>query len=124
MKNKDSDMIETLRARHHAALAQMMPAGNLKSGRAIWRQLRRLEATAHSAALRACNVGLSEDEQDKVAFAVTRGVEKVFGRPVPGFFINWDPRGYALKLQPKSVPYPLHSDWGGYQILAPEIDQA
>ena len=46
----------------------------------------------------------------------------VLGGLPPGFFVNGDPRGYALKLEPGSVPFPLHEDWGRYQILAPVID--
>lgn len=49
-------------------------------------------------------------------------VEKVFGYLPEGFFVNGDPRGYALKLETGSVPYRLHEDWGRYQILAPEIN--
>jgi len=49
-------------------------------------------------------------------------LEMVLGGLPPGFFVNGDPRGYALKLEPGSVPFPLHEDWGRYQILAPVID--
>ena len=39
------------------------------------------------------------------------------------FFINTDPRGYALKLNITAVEqakYDIYRDWGGYGILAPE----
>ena len=49
-------------------------------------------------------------------------IEPLGGKLPKGFFVNLDPRGYALKLEPGSVPYPLHEDWGRYQILAPEIN--
>lgn len=124
MKSKDSDLIEQMRAAHHAALKAMLPPGDPHNGRAVWRRLRIVELAVNRAAVQLSNVGLSEDEQDRVRAHATSKVTEIFGRPLPGFFVNWDPRGYALKLQPKSVPYDLHTDWGGYQILAPSIDQA
>ena len=39
------------------------------------------------------------------------------------FFINTDPRGYALKLNITAIEqakYDIYRDWGGYGILAPE----
>lgn len=111
------------RAQHHAALKAMMPADSTLSGLAVWRKLRRLEGIAARLALQMCNgPEVSEEEKERIDAQVTAGVEKLFGHPLPGFFINHDPRGYALKLEAGSVPYPLHQDWGGYQILAPVID--
>lgn len=119
--NKDYVIRE--RARHHEALKAMMPADSTMSGLAVWRKLRRLESKAARLALQMCNgPEVSEDEKERIDAEVTAGVKKLFGRPLPGFFINHDPRGYALKLEAKSVPYPLHTDWGQYQILAPIID--
>jgi hypothetical protein len=40
-------------------------------------------------------------------------------------FLNRDPRGYALKIDDewmRSQAHPLHRDWGGYGIIAPEIE--
>jgi hypothetical protein len=39
-------------------------------------------------------------------------------------FINGDPRGYALKINDRYMKVnnlSLHSDWGGYGILAPDF---
>lgn len=117
------DYIIQARARHHDALKAMMPADSTWSGLQIWRKLRRLESKASRLALQMCNgPEVSEEEKERIDSEVTHGVEKLFGRKLPGFFINHDPRGYALKLEPGSVPYALHEDWGRYQILAPEID--
>lgn len=111
------------RARHHAALKAMLPSDSTMSGLDCWRKLRRLETKAERLALQLCNgPEVDENQQGRIIDEVTAGVEKVFGRKLPGFFINLDPRGYALKLEPKSVPYPLHRDWGDNQILAPLID--
>ena len=124
MRNKASDMIEQMRVAHHAALKAMMPPGGMQSGRAVWRKLRRIELAVSQAALRLSMTGLPDGEQDRIRMWATSKVTEIFGRPLPGFFVNWDPRGYALKLHEKSVPFDLHTDWGGYQILAPNINQA
>lgn len=123
-ERKMARVIES-RQRHHEALAQMLAPWrrSQQTGLQTWRKLRRLEAKAGALALQLCNgPELSEEQQDKIKAEVHAGVERVFGRKLPGFFINLDPRGYALKLEPGSVPYPLHEDWGRYQILAPVID--
>jgi hypothetical protein len=109
------------RAQHHAALKSMMPADSTLSGLEVWRKLRRFERTANQLGLQMRNGIVSEEEKDRVDAAVTAGVEKLFGRKLPGFFINHDPRGYALKLKAGSVPYRLAEDWASYQILAPVI---
>lgn len=43
-----------------------------------------------------------------------------------GVFVNLDPRGYALKIDDEYMRahnLKLHTDMGGYGILAPEINQ-
>lgn len=120
---ENKDYVIRARAEHHAALKAMMPADSTLSGLVVWRKLRRLEGKAAALALQMCNgPEVSEETKERIDAQVAAGVEKLFGRPLPGFFINHDPRGYALKLEPGSVPYKLHQDWGGYQILAPLID--
>ncbi len=43
----------------------------------------------------------------------------------PPIFFNRDPRGYALKIKSEWMhahpELPLHRDWGGYGILAPDL---
>ena len=46
-------------------------------------------------------------------------------KPLVPVFVNRDPRGYALKIEDEYVRangLQIHRDWGGYGILAPEID--
>jgi hypothetical protein len=120
---ENKDYVLAARARHHEALKAMMPADSTLSGLAVWRKLRVLECKASRLALQMCNgPEVSEDEKERIDAQVTAGVEELFCRPLPGFFINHDPRGYALKLETGSVPHALHEDWGRYQILAPLID--
>lgn len=113
-----------MRAReaHHEALRQMLPPNSKATGLQVWRKLRQLEAQANAMACKQCNGEITTEQMDTFTESVTVAVGKVFGVVPPGFFVNRDPRGYALKLEPGSVPYALHKDWGRYQILAPEIN--
>jgi hypothetical protein len=59
-------------------------------------------------------------ESDSKIEAVIEQVKKLFGGKLPeGFFVNYDARGYALKLKDgRKFGY---QDWGGNGILAPDI---
>ena len=50
---------------------------------------------------------------------IKKQVQKIFDNKLEGFFINYDSRGYALKIKAENSP--LEQDWGGYYILSPEI---
>jgi hypothetical protein len=58
----------------------------------------------------------SEVKLDKVRAKV----QKLFKNKLEGFFINYDARGYALKIKAESCP--MSQDWGGYFLLSPQID--
>lgn len=100
-----------------------------------FRTLRTLENRAHRNAEQYCNGpeyhGIDQDEYFKRRERIEEQVKALFGGTLPrGFFINGDPRGYALKINagneagqehhPEYIPQGLHKDWGGYGILAPE----
>ena len=79
-----------------------------------------LEERAEKAAEDHCNV--PNFDWDRVARDVEAGVAELFGGDVPaGFFVNGDPRGYALKLQ-EGTGAITYRDWGGFEILAPDFD--
>jgi hypothetical protein len=94
-------------------------------------RLRALENTAHWLAERYCNGTIEEAELEKRNAGIEKAVAKLCGTLPAGFFINGDPRGYALKIDagngagetphPEYIPEGLHRDWGGYGILAPEF---
>lgn len=110
---KTPDHIQKAREAHHAALERLTG----KPGLATWRKLRRLEAKASAITLELCNGTLDQERCDQALDDISRQVQAIIGRP---FYLNRDPRGYALKLE--GVPdFGLHRDWGGYQILAPCI---
>jgi hypothetical protein len=88
-----------------------------------YQRLRRLEMKARRMAEAECNGTLPEGAWEKFVETTTRTIERIFGGPVPGFFVNSDPRGYALKIDPShgKVPEGMSTDWGGCGILAPEF---
>ena len=68
-----------------------------------------------------------ENEWEKFKDEIREKVAAIFGGQLPpGFYVNGDPRGYALKLDSGSgektaTSFALEEDWGRNQILAPEI---
>ena len=94
------------------------------------------EARAHRLAELECNGEISEEKAEKQAAAIEKQVRNLLPRLAhydnngvkSNFFINGDPRGYALKMHEKAAgmlegitgkrPY---TDWGGYVILCPEF---
>jgi transcription initiation factor IIE alpha subunit len=58
-------------------------------------------------------------ESDAKLDEIEKQVQKIFDNKLEGLFINYDSRGYALKI--KADNSPLGQDWGGYYILSPEI---
>ena len=97
----------------------------------------RIEKRAHKLAEDLCNIEIPEEIQDKRAAAIYKQIEKVFGKIPMGCFINYDPRGYALKIRSEQNRIFVNSedglnhdekvisytDWGDYGILAPEFDK-
>lgn len=84
--------------------------------------LRRVENGANLLATRAANGEIDDKTLEQGLVHFTKHVERLFGGQLPdNFFINTDPRGYALKLDQGEFYHPLsYTDWGGYGILAPE----
>jgi hypothetical protein len=108
--------------------------------------LRRLEKEAHSYAEFSCNGGRTigtgpnmirvtnwyppyygkfvdieneAEEEEYEAYLLAR-LQRLMEN-APGLFINGDPRGYALKVQPEHAD-DLPRDWGGYGLIAPDKD--
>lgn len=73
--------------------------------------------------------GSDEDAGEKLDKVVAARMLAIFGKLPPGFFVNHDARGYALKIDPDNAEGKaliekcrLHTDWGRNGILSPEID--
>lgn len=136
MKLKDKYDLERF-VRHCKELEALGAEDGVK---AYWR-LVQLENRAHKLAEDCCNyLDADSPEANRRAAKIMFEVERVFsGMPV-GFFINYDPRGYALKIKPEynNVPsnpeFPprygeavhykktiSYTDFGDYGILAPDF---
>lgn len=103
---------------------------------ALWK----IERDASNAACARCNGETvngqpfrNEENWEHFKRSIEHQVSGVFvghGVPrIPGFFVNGDPRGYALKIDNENPEghaiieaVKLHTDMGGYGILSPEID--
>jgi len=69
----------------------------------------------------------TEEEQDAFFNKILTRVDKILQfkeKNIP-VFINYDPRGYALKIKDdytRAHNLKIHQDFGGYGIIAPEFD--
>lgn len=118
-----SEHVERFRALHHKAL-ESLNKGKPQSGLQLWRKLRRIESEASSFAVAMCNTGRSDEQVEAMDERIRGRIERTLGKLPVGFFFNKDPRGYALKIDNEvaEIPAGMHKDWGGYGILAPEIN--
>lgn len=88
------------------------------------RYLYKQENRAQRAAEGSCNIADFDYESEEKA--VLAAIRKRFPSfPFEGFFLNSDPRGYALKFDPDTTPAnsparKLPTDFGGYFILCYE----
>lgn len=90
----------------------------------LCKQLRRLEGKANRAACALCSDANGTEKAEEDLDWAERELHKLLGTDVPTF-INRDPRGYALKIDDEWMrkhEVKLHQDWGGYGIIAPEIN--
>lgn len=107
----------------------------------LCKKLHRLEVKAHNATTALCNTNTlnwmqhpqpwtlkqtSEEEQDKFFDKIRASLVKILGKEAEkALIINFDPRGYALKIGPAYINergLKIYQDWGGNGILAPEFD--
>ena len=112
---------------HGRNLLAIFPGATERDPVNLCRKLRRLERQGNAIGLRMCNgPEYAEGEDDAATDAVLVKVNAILGNvdgPVP-VFVNRDPRGYALKIDDswmKANRPTLHSDWGGYGIIAPDL---
>ena len=111
---------------NHCNLLAFLAGKDEHEGQEILMQLSRLEGKMHRQTERECNTEISEEESDKFGERIHKAVEKLLPN-MTGFFINYDPRGYSLKLKEEAVKelhgkgFYVYTDFGGYGILAPEL---
>ena len=86
------------------------------------KQLFRLENKAHKIATDYCNGVIDGDSAEIESQKIISKVAKLLNTNTFNMFFNFDARGYALKFfEDFSKDKPIHKDWGGYGIIAPDF---
>lgn len=109
-------------ARHIQLLGEMFGVGYINPY-ATFETLVKAEREARRQTTKECNEAISEEESEKWYEKFLKRLTKNLGvdKMPDGFFVNYDPRGYALKMKEGTYPQGLWTDFGGYGILAPEF---
>ena len=116
------EYVQRWKENHYKALESLRAPSCKKTGLQLWRALRRIEQEAHRNAELYCNGELEPAVYSNREEYTKHKVVKLFRQRLKGFFINSDPRGYALKIVPDAVPEGMQTDWGGYGCLAAVIE--
>lgn len=116
MTNEQRQAIE----KHGRQLLAIFPEALEKDPVKLCKRLRRLETQADRWNVAYCNGDIdTEGHTKRTERIIDRAIELLL--PVDrGIRFNSDPRGYALKVDLQNGER-LHTDWGGYGIIAPEI---
>lgn len=113
--------------RHYQALTKLAALCGVDNvnGKKLSNKLRKIEAEISRHILDYSN---GDRNNINTELDLTKNqVQSLFNNKLQGFFINTDPRGYALKIKSnyqdilRNSGINLQSDWGGYGLLAPEI---
>ena len=113
-----------LNAARHIQLLGEMFGFNYPNPYEVFEILLKAEREAHRRTTKECNEAISDEESEKWhENFIKRLTKKLCVEKMPdGFFVNYDPRGYALKMKEKTFPQGLWTDFGGYGILAPDFE--
>lgn len=88
----------------------------------LCKQLFRLENKAHKLATDYCNGVINGDSTEIESQKILSKAAKLLNTNTFNMFFNFDARGYALKFfEDFSKDKPIHKDWGGYGIVAPDF---
>ncbi len=115
---------------HGRNLLALFPQAEEQDPMALCKRLRRLERKGAALASRQCDEStyLADEEWEAAKDAILAKVDELLDFTAAGVpvFFNTDPRGYALKVREEYMRarpgLALHRDWGGYGIIAPEIE--
>ncbi len=120
--------------RHGEQLLAIFPNATERDSVKLCKKLRTLEKKAARIGLQLCNgPELSYEDADEQTDRILARVNALLGNDEVPVFINRDPRGYALKIDDAwlraqradhrtAFKASIIQDWGGYGILAPEIN--
>lgn len=99
------------------------------NGKKLSAKLFLIEQIAHAKATDYCNGVISTEAWCEIYHdQYADQVQALFNNNLQGLKINSDCRGYALKINDAITrtlykDCGLHTDWGGYGILSPEINE-
>ena len=115
MTSKHEQIVE-----HGTELLVLFPDALRRDPADLYRGLRRIEARGAAHAERLCGDAhyCNDVDHEAVGVAIINAANKLLG--TDRVWLNQDPRGYALKVT-LSVGEGLHTDWGGYGIIAPDF---
>ena len=107
-----------------------IPADDQASvGRQLYQAWRKIERKAHRLAERMCDdPNLTESDIQRQKEALKATVRSLYSGNIPnGFLLNWDPRGYACKIEGDVMKdirdrCDFPTDWGGYGLLACSLE--
>jgi hypothetical protein len=107
----------------HGLLLQRYYGNSTQGPVSLCKALRRIETRIGRLCESLCNdADFDQTILDRAEKSATKKVKELLPNlDMKHFFINQDPRGYALKIKSEHRPDDLHSDWGGYGILAPDF---
>ena len=118
------------RADYGRRILEAFPTATERDPAELYRKLRRIEARIHRMAIMACNAPDIDSWCERRIEAASARARALLGdRPVDAdgvgaarWFVNTDPRGYALKVfDTDPASQYLNRDMGGYGIIAPEV---
>ena len=126
------EQLEERIRKHGESLLKIFPDAQERDPVKLCKKLCRLERQGGAVALRLCNgPAYAVGEDDKATDAILLKVNRLLGnvreyqpKTLVPMFVNRDPRGYALKIDDEYVrahSLDIHTDWGGYGIIAPNL---
>jgi len=116
---------------HYASLQRLydLCGGGKLNGARLSSKLLHLEQQARRITTMQCNGEGNYEHNEQALNTILESAQQLFNGILKGLFINGDARGYALKLKDGNfkpgecyAETGLHTDFGGYGILAPEIN--
>ena len=132
VRTNKRDQLTARIIRHGEALLLAFPEATERDPMKLCKLMRRWEIVAHRAAEKWCNGEIEEGAFDAESERAERHVCRILGvKHTAGvIWVNSDPRGYSLKVSEdftkgfnRNAERALHTDWGGYGILAPDLTE-
>lgn len=126
---KRAEMMERIE-RHGRELLAIFTNADERDPVTLCKKLRRIETKAHRLATQWCNGEIDSETWERDSDACLSDVVAILcphtADMTGALMVNGDARGYALKIDDawmRAHRPRLHSDWGGYGIIAPDLTE-